>query len=397
MTEQKNSDVTVTTFDDNGNIAHSDQIRPTEQKESSSTTKKKKPPKVPKKYEKIVPAIRRRFENEQPTAEETVVLLQYFEVKSVEFLCSKIPSGTRIRLCGEEDIFHYDNKKLIHSGKDALCNMLYIDFFDKGGWIEKNIKYRDLNDDELFHKFDVRIYNVLRRAVPKEQAKVKALSEVIDFFKYKDGTTAAEQLEAKAVTLGEVFDVETARAKARAVQNEVDDYVIFQDVEDVPDIQTFKEQKLKEYTEHPEILLNHIKRKYKDDELICRWLVNTFEVKDDWIKSIMMPCEAFFQYVQAHYTGESGDWHVVIARESSRFEAGRRLVGKIGDERDEILEEMYRFYVKYDSSIRKSKIDESAGLAYRTIMKAIDDGKTRQRLTKFIHLEHDYRLERRRK
>lgn len=415
MTDKKNSLVKVITFDKDGNeiIKYVDPSkRKTAKKKSSAQTV----PKVPQKYAKIIPAIRRRWENKMPTGEETVILYEYFEMKSTHFLCSKIPSGTRVTLCGTEFIFSYENfeeadeYKIDHSAKDEINNILFEHFFLGDCWIQKNIKYRDLDDDELFDKFDDRTYNVLRDAVqgetdidvdednPQAQFKAKTKRPVIKAeaelqHEYKDTwedkqdgadiITKHEELEAKVVRDiegdGQHFDDESrVREKGRALCDDLID-VLIGSIDGYKNIYDFKAKLVKEFGEDPEILTNYIRQKYKHYPLVERWLVNIFPERIEPYSAISKAKRGDQKsFIEELYWKYGADWERKIAYEASSYEGARRLEGKPFEERQEILKEMVDFYRKYAKSIRWQKIEESALTARNTIKKESKNRKSHE-------------------
>jgi hypothetical protein len=395
MTESKHGLVKVITFDENGNeviewVNPSAKRNRQKSKPSAQTV-----PKVPQKYAKIIPAIRRRWENKMPCAAETETLFKYFEMKSTHFLCSKIPSGKEITLCGEEFIFCYDNKRVDHSAKDYICNTLFLHFFSDDGWIMKNSAYQNLSDDELFDKFDDRMLNVLRDAVPKKQRKIISMAEARDYFKddgrdnwedVRDGVdivTKDEEFEAKVTRdikrSGQHFEDESSiREKGRALCDDLID-VLIGSIDGYKNVYDFKAKLIKEFGSNPAILTNYIRQKYKHYPLVQRWLINIFPERIEPYRAISKAKrDDQGSFIEELYWKYGADWEKKIAYEAASYEGARRLEGKPFEDRQEILKEMVDFYRKYAKSIRWQKIEETALTARNTIEKESKNRKSHE-------------------
>lgn len=417
VNKSRNSKIKIITFDEDGQET-TKYVEPGAKSSLKRKTRTSAPP-VPKKYAKIVPAIRRKFENGMPTSEEQEVLFKYFEMKATHELCRHIPSGTRITLCGQEIIFSYEDET-DESAKQEICSVLFMEFFSDDGWILKNIKYRDLNDDELWDKFGNRTYNVLRQAVPEAETDIvvdeenpqaqfkagrkrpviRAMSELQrdDRDTYQDEQDGADivtqddEMEANVVRDIEnesplPKDESVIEDKEKALSDDLLDQLIG-NIKDYTNIYDFKAKLMKEFGDHPEILTDYIKQKYRDDPLVERWLVNIFPERIEPYSAISKAKrgdqKAFVEELYWKYD----DWERAVAYEAARYEAGRRLVDKPFDEREKILREMVDFYRKYAPSIRRQKIEEYAVTARNTIMKG---GKnTKSNKEKLINLLWEY-------
>lgn len=113
----------------------------------------------------IIQAIR-NMPDKMPNDEITEIISYFRTVIGQIYKKRGIESGTQLFIAKKE--YTYDlNRQGQLLNEDEFINVLLVEFFFNGGWIKKHKnKFKNLNDKELWRKFDNRACKLLRDSIP---------------------------------------------------------------------------------------------------------------------------------------------------------------------------------------------------------------------------------------
>lgn len=313
---------------------------------------------------KIIQAVR-SMPDQMPSDDETVEIILYFKIVISQVLKKRgLKIGTQLTIA---------EKKISWDGVGAEIEQeLFMEFFSlefigKSGWIEKNLKMvQGLNDEKLWRKFDNRAMNVLKQSIPKSHMekideerpermwlKTELPPDEIEIvfegsIKSKkigdeevEGIMAAED---KIVSALEAMDRSTESTKKK-LDKHMDDLIeklMKGDAEEIPFKEFYDEIRNKFYNQ-PQIFIRHLQNKFKDQILICHYLIITF------------PSEECFRaiydregYLRDLFLKRGNNWETVLAKIAVKEEAKKKLKPGMNPKNKQMLvKEMKDFYRKW--------------------------------------------------
>lgn len=267
---------------------------------------------------------------------------------------------TKLNKDEETDIQNYIREKVIEvlgrEDKDAE-HTLYLELFTQNKWIEKNrSKLRALESEKLYQKFEIKAFYLVSKGKQNIVSGIEDIENII-----------------VADPDGSPFGIISSHgSRMRELSNIVTNGYLDKIVK-----KGFKE--FCQGMRKSGALVDCLKKKYQDTELIARWLCYSFPAPECF-EALLSPKEIFLQSLLLKY-GER--WEIVIASASVKAEIAKTL-GKEGKAKQKIINELRKFYSQYIPNLTKQVIEGYYQPALEQLAKRVKDPENSRMLRSFL-------------
>lgn len=355
----------------------------------------------------IIQAIR-NMPSQMPSNEETVEIILYFKTIIGQILKKRgLKIGTQLNIGGKLISWSTGTEHEIE--QELFMEFFSLEFIGKSGWIEKNLKLlQELNDEEVWRKFDNKATNIVRQSIPKSHmedideerpermwlpSELKPGEIEIGYEaeiktktvggKEVEGILAAEDSVVKAL---EAVDrsAEPMKKKLEKHMDDLIDKLIRSDIKEIPDFKEFYNEIRNKFYSCPEIFITQLQNKFKDQSLVCHYLVATFPSEESF--RAIFDREGFLKEL---FFKHGNDWESALAKISVKEEAQKKLrSGMSSKEKQIAVREIKDFYRKYLPNLTSQQIIR---YAQSTIKKKPEDLDAI--LQNFAHLLYEHLLQ----
>lgn len=355
---------------------------------------------------KIIQAVR-SMPDQMPSDDETVEIILYFKTVIGQVLKKRsLKVGTQLTIGGKEISWSAGTEHEIE--QELFMEFFSLEIVREGGWIEKNLKMvQGLNDEELWRKFDNKAMNILRQSLPKsymeeiseerpERMWLKTELPPDEIEIVFEGAIKSKKIgdeevkglmaiEDKIIDALGAMDRSTESAKKK-LDKHMDDLIkelMKTDAEEIPFKEFYDEIRTKYYNQ-PQIFVRQLQNKFKDQTLICHYLIITFPSEESF-RAIYEPREIFLQNLFLKY---GNSWEAVLAKIAVREEAKMKLKpGMNPKEKQLAVQEMKEFYRKWLPGLSSQQILRYVKSEIKKEVQDLD-----KILQSFAHILYEYML-----
>ena len=217
--------------------------------------------------------------------------------------------------------------------KKGIVNDLYEDLTS---WVKKNkLEFSELKIEKLWKRIENRAYNFLRSS--KGDVDLIGFQDEIEDFEaiVIDPSDSAFAIQATSNRSSDM------RRLSNDITNQLISNIVYQDFQDFC-------ERLKK----PGILIECLKAKYEEEELVARWLSYSFP-SAECFEALLQSKD---QFLESLFLKHGENWQKTIAKEAVKLETAKRLYRKNEEERKKIVIDMYKFYRPYIPNLSKQQI-----------------------------------------